>query len=141
LVKVYLALAFLSPICLVVAYRLLALNPIVIAVTTLSLAALIYQQLNKFNRSREKQGVRSSVTYPSPPKTAEFLIYIIAPNKAIEPMLGDLHEEFLEISCKHGLRFARFWYWKQVLSSIIPIIHARITITITGKKRAWRIRD
>lgn len=61
-----------------------------------------------------------------PPKTAEYLIYLLISRKNREVMLGDLEEDFQEVRKKFGLRKAKFHYWFQVLRSIPPLIGASV---------------
>jgi hypothetical protein len=62
-----------------------------------------------------------------PPLTGEKFMYLFLPKKDREALLGDLEEEYRSIILpKFGPRFARIWYWKQVLTSILPIVRCRI---------------
>ena len=63
---------------------------------------------------------------PTPPKIAEYLIYLLIPRKNREVMLGDLEEDFQEVRKKFGLRKAKFHYWFQVLRSIPPLISSSV---------------
>lgn len=61
------------------------------------------------------------------PKTAEKLLYIILPKSAREHLPGDLEEEYrTTILPKFGLRYAKIWYWKQVVGSIGPILRSQL---------------
>jgi hypothetical protein len=72
----------------------------------------------------------------TPPKLAEYLIYLFFPRKDREAILGDLEEDFHEVHKKFGLRQARLQYWAQVFRSLWPIIRALIAniIVLSLKK-------
>lgn len=61
-----------------------------------------------------------------PPSFGEKILYLFLSKDDRECMPGDLAEEFSMLADKHGLSYAKFWYWKQVIFSIIPIIFAYI---------------
>jgi hypothetical protein len=72
--------------------------------------------------------VVEEVAQASVPKRAEWLAYLLLPRSHRESMLGDLEEEFhTTIAAKFGLRRARFWYWWQVVRSIVPLLSRRLT--------------
>jgi hypothetical protein len=54
-----------------------------------------------------------------PPNLADFLLQLFLPKGDRETIPGDLHEEFMaSILPKFGARKARFWFWKQTISTI-----------------------
>jgi hypothetical protein len=57
---------------------------------------------------------------PRLPKWVEKAILLLFPKKSREYLIGDLAEEYAEIASNHGVRFANFWYWKQVVASAWP---------------------
>jgi hypothetical protein len=52
-----------------------------------------------------------------PPRLAEGMIWLLTPAHSREPVLGDLAEEFCDISARQTPGRAQAWYWKQVLTS------------------------
>lgn len=62
-----------------------------------------------------------------PPMWGERLLYLFLPKDQREYMPGDLAEEFRTLILpKYGTRYVRVWYWKQVFSSLWPILSRRI---------------
>ncbi len=69
------------------------------------------------------------------PINAEFLFYLLMPPKDCDAIVGDLEERYELVHKKFGPRKANFWYWKQALSSVFPIVWAtskRVAKTATG---------
>ncbi|MBT9099995.1 hypothetical protein KFZ76_20040 [Methylovulum psychrotolerans] len=62
----------------------------------------------------------------TPPKTAEYLLYLVVPRKNRDALLGDLQEDFNEVLEKFGLRHAKFHYWVQAFRSIPPLLTASL---------------
>lgn len=57
------------------------------------------------------------------PSLAERLLYWVLSKEQREAIPGDLEEEFRTIILpKFGRRYARMWYWKQVLTSAWPLV-------------------
>jgi hypothetical protein len=82
---------------------------------------------------------------PRPPRTAEWLLYVILPASYREYLPGDLEEEFKEIIVpKFGRKSAKFWYYGQVIRSISPIFRrgmGKIISAVTfGSLANWVIR-
>jgi hypothetical protein len=57
-----------------------------------------------------------------PPRTAVWLVSLFTFGEAADSILGDLLEEFSHLAAKSGVAFARRWYWRQVLKSIVHLI-------------------
>lgn len=57
----------------------------------------------------------------SPPRRAEFLLYLLLPSKDGEALAGDLEEVFHRVVAKFGRRAGRAWYWSQTARSIAPL--------------------
>ena len=55
------------------------------------------------------------------PRIATCLVELFSPSDQVESILGDLHEEFSEISSKSGLISARLWYWRQAVKTIVHL--------------------
>jgi len=56
-----------------------------------------------------------------PPPLAMWLLTLFALEDATEPILGDLLEEFARLVSKSGAPFARRWYWRQTLKTILQL--------------------
>lgn len=59
-----------------------------------------------------------------PPRLAAWLLSLFLVTDDLESILGDLQEEFSSICAKAGRTFARRWYWRQVLKSIVYLLPA-----------------
>ena len=62
---------------------------------------------------------------PSPerlPHTGEYIICLLLPKKSREELLGDLAEEYQQVLAKFGQRPAELWFYKQVLTSLWPLL-------------------
>ena len=57
-----------------------------------------------------------------PPRIAVWLIELFASEKQVEPIHGDLLEDFSVIASRSGMPAARRWYWKQSLKSVAHLI-------------------
>ena len=58
-----------------------------------------------------------------PPKIAQFLLARLLNEYAEVPLLGDLEEEYRCVAKESGKRYARMWYWRQVLKSLPNIFN------------------
>jgi hypothetical protein len=56
-----------------------------------------------------------------PPRLAMWLLTLFALDDAAEHILGDLLEEFTRYASKSGVPFARRWYWRQTLKTILQL--------------------
>jgi hypothetical protein len=59
-----------------------------------------------------------------PPVFAEYLLHLFLSKQDRDPFLGDMEQEFREIYQKFHARKANFWYYKQVLLSLWPLLCA-----------------
>ena len=59
--------------------------------------------------------------FVEPPRLAVWLLTLFAPDKEAESILGDLLEEFTLLASKSGVPFARRWYWRQTLKTILQL--------------------
>ncbi|MDQ1593257.1 MAG: hypothetical protein QOG71_3884 [Pyrinomonadaceae bacterium] len=50
---------------------------------------------------------------------------------------GDLAEEYGEIAVKHGARFAKVWYYKQVAASAWPMIRKGVRWGVLASVGEW----
>jgi hypothetical protein len=72
----------------------------------------------------------NTATYPhplsSPPAPAEKLLLLVLTPAQIDPVLGDLAEQFQFLSERFDSNFARSWYWWQVLRSVFHLAGLRM---------------
>ncbi len=54
--------------------------------------------------------------------SAERLLYFFLPKEVRENLLGDLQEEYPEMRRKLGSRSAKWWLYKQVMTSLWPML-------------------
>jgi hypothetical protein len=59
--------------------------------------------------------------FVQPPRFAVWLLALFALDKEAESILGDLLEEFTLLATKSGVPFARRWYWRQTLKTILQL--------------------
>lgn len=60
--------------------------------------------------------------FQEPPARANYLLFL-APRKYREHLIGDLEEEYRTVVLpRFGIKKARFWYWWQVIQSLLPIL-------------------
>ncbi|HEV2863071.1 MAG TPA: hypothetical protein VGX48_18795 [Pyrinomonadaceae bacterium] len=82
--------------------------------------------------------VQSSVAQPSvSPKFGERILLLILTKEERANIPGDLEEEFRQIAAKHGERYAKLWYYKQVAASAWPIIWKVARWGVIGSLGAW----
>ena len=56
-----------------------------------------------------------------PPRFAVWLLTLFALDDKAESILGDLVEEFTQLASKSGGPFARRWYWRQTLKTVLQL--------------------
>lgn len=57
-----------------------------------------------------------------PPRIANWLISLFASGKEAEPLLGDMLEEFSQLTSESNVVFARRWYWRQTRKTVTRLI-------------------
>lgn len=72
-----------------------------------------------------------------PPKRAVQLLLLLLTKEARENLIGDLAEEFIDIQVKHGMTFARVWYWKQVAGSAWPLMKKAVRWGLLASIGEW----
>ena len=60
-----------------------------------------------------------------PPLLARWLVTRSLRGDERDAVLGDLHEEYLEVLNRHGRIAARRWYWRQTATSVLPNLRRR----------------
>ena len=83
-----------------------------------SRVAYLYDSIQELESAGER--------FVHPPKGAEFLFYLFLPKTLREASLGDLNEDYQEVYLKFGLKLAAFWYYKQVFTSLWPLVFSTI---------------
>jgi hypothetical protein len=63
------------------------------------------------------------------PKLGESLLVLFLKPAERENVVGDLEEGYIAIHSKYGGRVAAIWYYKQILSSISPLLVKLIKLT------------
>ena len=58
-----------------------------------------------------------------PPRLAVWLVNLFTLPDTAEAIMGDLLEEFSQIADQAGVVFARRWYWRQALKTIVHLIY------------------
>jgi hypothetical protein len=56
-----------------------------------------------------------------PPRMAAWLLTLFTSSEEDEGITGDLLEEFNQLASKSGVAFARSWYWRQTLKSLLHL--------------------
>jgi hypothetical protein len=64
-----------------------------------------------------------------PPRLPRWLLGVLVSGADRALFLGDIDEEFASRAESRGIRAARRWYWRQLMSSIAPLAWHRITRT------------
>lgn len=59
-----------------------------------------------------------------PPRIGTWLVSLFAPAGETESITGDLLEEYSQLAAKSGPAFARRWYWRQTLTTIVHLAGA-----------------
>lgn len=72
-----------------------------------------------------------------PPRCGERILLLILSKEERINIPGDLTEEFAQIAAKHGARFAKIWYYKQVVGSAWPMIQKAIRWGLLVSAWAW----
>ena len=57
-----------------------------------------------------------------PPRIAVWLVNLFASVEEVDSILGDLLEEFSHLASKWGAAFARSWYWRQAVKTIVHLV-------------------
>ncbi len=74
-----------------------------------------------------------------PPEMARYLLHLFLSKRDRQNLIGDLIEEYQTVQLhEFGVRKANFWFWKQAICSVWPIIGSRLRriITIGGVGKA-----
>jgi UDP-GlcNAc:undecaprenyl-phosphate GlcNAc-1-phosphate transferase len=78
-----------------------------------------------------------STTRSAPPQFGERLLLLILTKDERANIPGDLEEEYREIAERHGGRFAKLWYYKQVAASAWPLLRKAARWGLLASLGAW----
>lgn len=81
--------------------------------------------------------ILSRLTPTTPPQFGERLLLLILTKEERINIPGDLAEEFTEIVTKHGERYAKLWYYKQVVASAWPMIRKAVRLGLLAWVEEW----
>jgi hypothetical protein len=59
-----------------------------------------------------------------PPRLASWLVDLFTPVGEADAIRGDLLEEFSDLVSKSGFAYARRWYWRQSVRTILHLIRS-----------------
>jgi hypothetical protein len=71
------------------------------------------------------------------PQLGERLLLLVLTKEERVNIPGDLAEEYVEIAEKHGKRFAKMWYYKQVAASAWPLIRKALRWGMLASIAEW----
>lgn len=71
------------------------------------------------------------------PQFGERLLLLILTKEDRVNIPGDLEEEFKQIAAKHGARYVKLWYYKQVAASAWPMIRKAAGWGLLASIGAW----
>jgi len=81
------------------------------------------------NQTKTTHEELAKIVDEEPSTSAERLLVFFLSRKEAEELLGDLAEDFLEFRVpKLGIRGAKLWYWKQVLSVLIAKLMDKLNL-------------
>jgi hypothetical protein len=63
-----------------------------------------------------------------PPRAATWLVSLFTLARETESILGDLLEEFSDLVSSSGAAFARRWYWRQTLKTVVHLVPSAFTV-------------
>lgn len=74
---------------------------------------------------------------PTPPQFGERLLLLILSKEERVNIPGDLAEEYIKIAATHTVRYAKFWYYKQIAASAWPLIRKVIKWGLLASLWTW----
>jgi len=72
-----------------------------------------------------------------PPQFGERILLLILTKEERVNIPGDLEEEYRGIAAKHGVRYAKLWYYKQVVASAWPMIRKVVRWGVLAWVEEW----
>ena len=73
----------------------------------------------------------------TPPRCGERLLLLILSKEERVNIPGDLEEEYRGIAARHGARYAKLWYYKQVAASGWPMIRKAVAWGLLASLGTW----
>jgi transcriptional regulator with XRE-family HTH domain len=72
------------------------------------------------------------------PIAGRFMLDLLLPRKHRESLVGDIEQDYrTNILPRYGRKAASFWFWKQVLTEIVPGLYLRIIASV-AKHFFWK---
>jgi hypothetical protein len=71
------------------------------------------------------------------PRLGERILLLILTKEERINIPGDLEEEYRSIAAKHGARYAKLWYYKQVAASAWPMVRKTVGWGLLASIGAW----
>lgn len=97
----------------------------------------IEQEARLLILSRRSSSIKSRRSSSIPPQLGERMLLLILKKDERVNIPGDLAEEYGEIAVKHGARFAKVWYYKQVAASAWPMIRKGVRWGVLASVGEW----
>lgn len=88
-------------------------------------------------RANENAVRNGHTTNVSVPKWGAYLLYLFLSRQERDGLLGDLEEGYQEVHARFGTWAARVWYWKQVLTSLWPLLLRAASTLIKVGALGW----
>lgn len=80
---------------------------------------------------------RQSESGLAPPLGERILLLVLRTREERANIPGDLEEEFRQIAAKHGARYAKLWYYKQVAASAWPMVRKAVRWGLLAWVEEW----
>jgi hypothetical protein len=98
--------------------------------------------------SASARGIRRSLTgsqdsdtksnkHYMPPQFGEHILMLLLTKDEHVSILGDLTEVYAEIESKYGERYAKLWYYKEVVASALGLIRKEFRVSLLASFREW----
>lgn len=116
------------------AYNLLIAFFIFVTCISLYWLGSFYSSIKHNSRAGQPYSIKAST---SPPRISERLLLLIMTKAERANIPGDLEEEFKQIAAKHGARYAKLWYYKQVAASAWPLVRKAVGRGLLASIGAW----
>lgn len=83
------------------------------------------------------ENVHAAAPLAAPRIGERMLLFVLCTKEERANIPGDLEEEFKQIAAKHGGRFAKVWYYKQVAASAWPLIRKAVKWGVWAWAGEW----
>ena len=80
---------------------------------------------------------RGSAKTTGAPQLGERILLLLLTREERVNIPGDLEEEFKQIAAKHGARYAKLWYYKQVAASAWPMVRKAVRWGLLAWVEEW----